>query len=62
MLLGRTPDWNPWLRGPLLLVGVVVAGALLAAHLVHGRALVALALGGDRVVLARARAATRSRP
>ena len=51
-LLGRTPQWNPWLRGPLLLVGVLVAGALLAAHLVHGRALVALALAAIAVVLA----------
>jgi 4-amino-4-deoxy-L-arabinose transferase-like glycosyltransferase len=51
-LLGRTPQWNPWLRGPLLLVGLVVAGALLAAHLVHGRALVALALVAIAVVLA----------
>ena len=40
VLLGRTPDWSPWLRGPLLLAGIVVAGALLGAHLVHGRALV----------------------
>jgi hypothetical protein len=51
-LLGRTPQWNPWLRGTLLLVGVLVAGALLAAHLVHGRALVALALAAIAVVLA----------
>ena len=34
-LLGHTPQWNPWLRGTLLLVGVLVAGALLAAP-VHG--------------------------
>ena len=26
VLLDRTPDWNPWLRGPLLLAGIVVAG------------------------------------
>ncbi len=51
-LLGRTPQWNPWLRGAVLFVGVLVAGALLAAHLVHGRALVALALAAIAVVLA----------
>ncbi len=51
-LLGRTPQWNPWLRVPLLLVGLGVAGALLAAHLVHGRALLVLALAGIGVVLA----------
>jgi 4-amino-4-deoxy-L-arabinose transferase-like glycosyltransferase len=51
-LLGRTPQWNPWLRGPLLLAGVIVAGVLLTAHLVHGRAVVALALVAIAVVLA----------
>jgi 4-amino-4-deoxy-L-arabinose transferase-like glycosyltransferase len=51
VLLGRTPDWNPWLRGPLLMVGIGVAIALLAAHLVHGRALVALALAAIGVIL-----------
>ena len=39
VLLDRTPDWNPWLRGPLLIAGLAVACVLLAAHLVHGRAL-----------------------
>jgi 4-amino-4-deoxy-L-arabinose transferase-like glycosyltransferase len=52
VLLGRTPDWSPWLRGPLLLAGIVVAGALLGAHLVHGRALVVLALAAIGVLLA----------
>ncbi len=52
VLLGRTPDWNPWLRGPLLIAGVAVAIVLLAAHLVHGRALVALAIAGVVLVLA----------
>ena len=52
VLLGRTPDWNPWLRGPLLITGVAVAIVLLAAHLVHGRALVALAIAGVVLVLA----------
>ena len=51
VLLGRTPDWNPWLRGPLLIVGVAVAGMLLAAHLLRGRALLALALAGVAVLL-----------
>jgi len=50
-LLGLTPQWNSWLRGPLLLTGLVVAGVLLAAHLLHGRALVVLALAGVAVVL-----------
>jgi 4-amino-4-deoxy-L-arabinose transferase-like glycosyltransferase len=50
-LLGRTPQWNPSLRGPLLLTGVVVTGVLLAAHLLHGRALVVLALAAVGVVL-----------
>jgi 4-amino-4-deoxy-L-arabinose transferase-like glycosyltransferase len=52
VLLGRTPNWNPWLRGPLLMAGLAVAVVLLAAHLVHGRALVALALAGVAVILA----------
>jgi 4-amino-4-deoxy-L-arabinose transferase-like glycosyltransferase len=52
VLLDRTPDWNPWLRGPLLLAGIAVAGVLLAVHLVHGRALVALAIAGVVVILA----------
>jgi 4-amino-4-deoxy-L-arabinose transferase-like glycosyltransferase len=52
VLLGRTPNWNPWLRGPLLLAGLLVAGVLLAAHLIHGRALVALAVAGILVLLA----------
>jgi 4-amino-4-deoxy-L-arabinose transferase-like glycosyltransferase len=51
VLLGRTPDWNPWLRGPLLMIGLGVAIALLAAHLVHGRALVVLALAAIGVLL-----------
>ena len=51
-LLGRAPQWNPWLRGPLLLAGVLVAGALLAAHLLRGRALVVLALATIGVMLA----------
>jgi 4-amino-4-deoxy-L-arabinose transferase-like glycosyltransferase len=51
-LLGRAPQWNPWLRGPLLVAGIFVAGALLAAHLVRGRALVVLALAAIGVVLA----------
>src|SRR4029077_8794512 len=46
VLLDRTPDWTPWLRGPLLLAGIVVAGVLLAAHLLHGRAPLALVLAG----------------
>jgi 4-amino-4-deoxy-L-arabinose transferase-like glycosyltransferase len=50
VLLDRTPDWNPWLRGPLLLAGILVAGGLLAAHLVHGRAAGALVLSA--IVLA----------
>jgi 4-amino-4-deoxy-L-arabinose transferase-like glycosyltransferase len=50
-LLGLTPDWNPWLRGPLLIVGLAIAGVLLAAHLVHGRALGVLALATIGVVL-----------
>jgi 4-amino-4-deoxy-L-arabinose transferase-like glycosyltransferase len=52
VLLGRTPSWNPWLRGPLLMIGLGVAVALLAAHLVHGRALVVLALAAIGVILA----------
>ena len=52
VLLGRTPDWNPWLRGPLLIAGLAVACVLLAAHLVHGRALLVLALAGIGVILA----------
>ena len=52
VLLDRTPEWNPWLRGVLLVTGVAVAGVLLAAHLVHGRALVALAVAGIVVLLA----------
>ncbi len=52
VLLGRTPDWNPWLRGPLLIAGLVVAAVLVVAHLVHGRAVVALAIAGVVVILA----------
>jgi 4-amino-4-deoxy-L-arabinose transferase-like glycosyltransferase len=52
VLLGRTPNWNPWLRGPLLLAGIAVAIVLLAAHLVHGRALVGVALAAVFVILA----------
>ena len=51
-LLGRTPGWNPWLRGPLLMIGIGVAIALLAAHLVHGRAPLVLALAAVGVLLA----------
>jgi len=29
-LLGRTPDWNPWLRGVVVVVGAVTAVALVA--------------------------------
>jgi hypothetical protein len=52
VLLGRTPDWNPWLRGPLLLAGLAVAAVVLVAHLLDGRALVGLALAGAFVMLA----------
>jgi hypothetical protein len=52
VLLGRTPNWNPWLRGPLLLAGIAVAIVLLAAHLVHRRALVGVALAAVFVILA----------
>ncbi len=51
-LLERTPQWNPWLRTPLLLLGLLLAGALLVAHLLHGRALVVLALAAIGVALA----------
>jgi len=51
-LLGRTPDWSPWLRAPLLVAGVCVAAALLGAHRLHGRALVVLALAAIGVALA----------
>jgi 4-amino-4-deoxy-L-arabinose transferase-like glycosyltransferase len=51
-LLGRTPDWSPWLRTPLLVAGLLVAGALLAAHLLRGRALVMVALVAIGVALA----------
>jgi 4-amino-4-deoxy-L-arabinose transferase-like glycosyltransferase len=51
-LLGRTPQWNPWLRTPLLLLGFLLAGALLAAHLLHRRALVVLALAAIAIALA----------
>jgi 4-amino-4-deoxy-L-arabinose transferase-like glycosyltransferase len=52
VLLGRTPDWNPWLRGPLLVAGLAIACVVLVAHLLHGRALVVLALAGIGVLLA----------
>ena len=52
VLLDRTPGWSPWLRGPLLFVGVLVACALLAAHLARGRAAVALALGAIFLAIA----------
>ena len=52
VLLGRTPDWSPWLRGPLLLAGIVVAGGVLAAHLVRGRAAVVLAVSAVAIALA----------
>ncbi len=52
VLLDRTPDWNPWLRGLLLLAGILVAGGLLAAHLVHGRTAVVLAISAIFLALA----------
>jgi hypothetical protein len=52
VLLNRTPDWSPWLRGPLLLAGILVAGGLLAAHLAHGRAAVVLAISAVAIALA----------
>ncbi len=52
LLLARTPDWNPWLRGPLLVVGIAISITLLAANMVHGRALVVLALASVGVVFA----------
>jgi 4-amino-4-deoxy-L-arabinose transferase-like glycosyltransferase len=52
VLLGRTPNWNSWLRGPLLLAGIAVAIVLLAAHLVHGRALVGVAIAAVFVIVA----------
>jgi 4-amino-4-deoxy-L-arabinose transferase-like glycosyltransferase len=37
VLLGRTPDFVPWLRGVVLVAGHVAAAGLLAGALLHGR-------------------------
>jgi 4-amino-4-deoxy-L-arabinose transferase-like glycosyltransferase len=51
-LLGRTPDWNPWLR-PLVLFGGAVAAFVIAfAPVMVGRAGVALGIGALAVGLA----------
>jgi 4-amino-4-deoxy-L-arabinose transferase-like glycosyltransferase len=47
VLLQRTPDWNPWLRGLILFTGFTAAAAVLAAPRLRGwgaRAVVATAL------------------
>jgi 4-amino-4-deoxy-L-arabinose transferase-like glycosyltransferase len=44
VLLDRTPDWNPWLRGLVLLAGFTSAAAVLAAPWLRG--------WGGRVVVA----------
>ncbi len=38
VLLARTPQWHPWLRGAVLFGGLAVAVALLADHLIPRRA------------------------
>jgi 4-amino-4-deoxy-L-arabinose transferase-like glycosyltransferase len=41
VLLGRSPDWLPWLRWAVLAAGLVGAAGLLAAHWVGARVLTA---------------------
>jgi hypothetical protein len=52
VLLDRTPNWSPWLRGLVLIAGILVAGGLLAVHLARGRAAVVLAISAVTVALA----------
>jgi hypothetical protein len=46
VLLGRTPDWLPWLRWMLLIGGIVVASLLLVRGSRLGRGVVALCAAG----------------
>ena len=60
VLLGRTPDWIPWLRGRSARGRRWSPARCSRAHLVHGRALVGLAVAAVGVLARRARGATRS--
>ncbi len=46
VLLGRTPDWLPWLRWTMLLGAIVVAAVLLIKRDQAGRGIVALCAAG----------------
>ena len=46
ILLGRTPDWLPWLRWTMLLGAVAVAAVVLTRGQLLGRGMVALCAGG----------------
>jgi 4-amino-4-deoxy-L-arabinose transferase-like glycosyltransferase len=52
VLLGRSPSWLPWLRGPLLVVGLVTAVALVLPTRLNRAAGAALAAFGLVVALA----------
>ncbi|GIJ39615.1 glycosyltransferase family 39 protein [Micromonospora andamanensis] len=51
-LLERTPDWFPWLRGAVLVGGLVAVSALLLAHRLARRAAVPALLVSAAVALA----------
>ncbi|MEV2239779.1 glycosyltransferase family 39 protein [Micromonospora sp. NPDC049891] len=51
-LLGRTPDWYPWLRTTVLVGGVVAVSALLLSHRLARRAVVPALLVSAAVALA----------
>ena len=52
VLLGRTPDWTPWLRPVVLVSGLVIGAALLFAHRGRSRTGVLIAVAAVVVALA----------
>jgi 4-amino-4-deoxy-L-arabinose transferase-like glycosyltransferase len=51
VLLGRTADWTPWLRGVVLVGALVGAGALVAVHRLSGRVAAFVAVGAITVAV-----------
>ena len=51
-LLDRSPDWNPWLRYAIVVVGLAVAGVMLVGHALSRRLALTAAATGLIVMLA----------